>query len=99
VYATFDGEPYDGQVVKMGMPCYIIGVTIFKLETTDEESKIELRTDGVDSIKSTFEGILLYRKGTINDCEKVYNLICEMEQKQLPFDRFSAIYQRQISIP
>lgn len=39
----------------------------------------------------------MYRKGTINDCEKVYNLICEMEQKQLPFDRFSAIYQRQIS--
>lgn len=39
----------------------------------------------------------MYRKGTINDCEKVYNLICEMEQKQLPFDRFSAIYQKQIS--
>lgn len=27
VHATFDGEPYDGQVVKMGTPCYIIGVT------------------------------------------------------------------------
>lgn len=26
VHATFDGEPYDGQVVKMGMPCHIIGV-------------------------------------------------------------------------
>lgn len=26
VYATFDGEPYDGQIVKMGTPCYIIGV-------------------------------------------------------------------------
>lgn len=26
VYATFDGEPYDGQVVKMGTPCHIIGV-------------------------------------------------------------------------
>lgn len=26
VHATFDGEPYDGQVVKMGIPCHIIGV-------------------------------------------------------------------------
>lgn len=27
VNATFDGVPYHGQVVKMGTPCYIIGVT------------------------------------------------------------------------
>lgn len=27
VNATFDGIPYSGQVVKMGTPCYIIGVT------------------------------------------------------------------------
>lgn len=26
VYATFDGVPYDGQVVRMGTPDYIIGV-------------------------------------------------------------------------
>ena len=26
VYTTFDGEPYDGQIVKMGTPCYIIGI-------------------------------------------------------------------------
>lgn len=26
VHATFDGEPYDGQVVKMGTPFHIIGV-------------------------------------------------------------------------
>ena len=26
VHATFDGVPYDGQIVKMGAPCYIIGV-------------------------------------------------------------------------
>lgn len=26
VHATFDGEPYDGQVVKMGTPYYIIGI-------------------------------------------------------------------------
>ena len=27
VNATFDGVPYSGQVVKMGTPCHIIGVT------------------------------------------------------------------------
>lgn len=27
VHATFDGEPYDGQVVRMGTPGYIIGMT------------------------------------------------------------------------
>ena len=26
VHATFDGVPYDGQIVKMGTPCYIIGL-------------------------------------------------------------------------
>lgn len=26
VHATFDNEPYDGQAVKMGTPCHIIGV-------------------------------------------------------------------------
>lgn len=26
VHATFDGEKYDGQVVKMGTPCHIIGI-------------------------------------------------------------------------
>ncbi len=26
VKATFDGEPYDGQVVRMGLPCHIIGL-------------------------------------------------------------------------
>lgn len=26
VHATFDGEPYDGQMVKMGTPCHIIGI-------------------------------------------------------------------------
>ncbi|MBQ0160628.1 MAG: DUF1905 domain-containing protein [Bacteroidales bacterium] len=26
VEATFDGVPYRGQIVKMGWPCYIIGV-------------------------------------------------------------------------
>jgi hypothetical protein len=26
VHTTFDGEPYDGQVVRMGTPCHIIGL-------------------------------------------------------------------------
>ncbi len=26
VHATFDGEPYDGQVVKMGTPFHILGI-------------------------------------------------------------------------
>ena len=26
VHATFDGVPYDGQIVKMGTSCHIIGV-------------------------------------------------------------------------
>ena len=26
VTATFDDEPYDGQLVKMGTPCHIIGI-------------------------------------------------------------------------
>lgn len=38
----------------------------------------------------------MYRKATLQDCEKVYDLICDMECKQLPFDRFSAIYRDQL---
>jgi len=26
VHATFDGEPYDGQLVKMGTPCHVLGI-------------------------------------------------------------------------
>lgn len=26
VHATFDGVPYDGSLVKMGMPCHILGI-------------------------------------------------------------------------
>ena len=26
VHATFDGVPYDGQIVRMGTPCFIIGL-------------------------------------------------------------------------
>ena len=26
VHATFDGFPYDGQLVRMGTPCHLIGI-------------------------------------------------------------------------
>lgn len=26
VHALFDGEPYNGQLVKMGTPCHILGI-------------------------------------------------------------------------
>lgn len=39
----------------------------------------------------------MYRKATITDCEPVYHLICEMEGKNLPYDRFCAIYSRQLA--
>ena len=26
VHATFDGEPYEGSLVKMGTPCHILGI-------------------------------------------------------------------------
>lgn len=26
VHATFDGEPYDGSIVRMGTPCHILGL-------------------------------------------------------------------------
>ena len=26
VHAEFDGEPYDGQLVRMGTPCHLIGL-------------------------------------------------------------------------
>lgn len=39
----------------------------------------------------------MYRKATLNDCEKIYKLICDMECKQLPFKRFFAIYREQMN--
>ena len=38
----------------------------------------------------------MYRKATIEDCGRVYALICDMEQKTLPYDRFRAIFERQL---
>ncbi len=38
----------------------------------------------------------MYRKATMQDCESIYALLCDMEQTQLPFQRFSTIYARQL---
>lgn len=39
----------------------------------------------------------MYRKSELGDCRAVYDLICDMEGKQLPCDRFEEIYLRQLS--
>ena len=52
----------------------------------------------MDKNKSIFErNHRMYRKARLNDCEKVYSLICDMECKQLPFDKLCSIYQGQIN--
>lgn len=38
----------------------------------------------------------MYRKATIEDCKAVYNLICDLECKQLPYDRFAEIFAEQV---
>ncbi len=39
----------------------------------------------------------MYRKGKPEDCRAIYDLICNMEGKKLPYDAFEAIYRRQLS--
>ena len=39
----------------------------------------------------------MYRKATLDDCERIYHLICDMECRQLPYDSFAAIYREQLS--
>lgn len=38
----------------------------------------------------------MYRKASLDDCEKVYGLICDMENKQLSYAKFNSIYQKQL---
>jgi PhnO protein len=38
-----------------------------------------------------------YRKSTSDDCEKVYSLVCNLENKELPFDKFQKIYHDQVN--
>ena len=39
----------------------------------------------------------MYRKATVSDCKKVYDLICDMENKKLPYARFQEIFGDQLS--
>jgi uncharacterized protein YdhG (YjbR/CyaY superfamily) len=47
VHATFDGEPYDGSVVKMGTPCHIIGIR--------KDIRTKINKQPGDTIKVTLE--------------------------------------------
>ena len=38
----------------------------------------------------------MFRKATAADCAAVYKLICDLEQKQLPYDSFSEIFAEQV---
>lgn len=40
---------------------------------------------------------MVYRKSTLEDCKAVYALICDMENKELPYDKFEKIYHNQIN--
>ena len=41
----------------------------------------------------------MYRISTIGDCLDVYNLICDMENKELPYNEFSIIFEQQQDNP
>lgn len=38
----------------------------------------------------------MYRRGSLQDCEGVYRLICEMEEEALPYGIFKEIYEENI---
>ena len=46
VHATFDGVPYDGQIVKMGTPCHIIGIR--------KDIRKQIRKNFGDIVRVTF---------------------------------------------
>ena len=37
------------------------------------------------------------RKSVLDDCEKIYFLACNLENRELPFDKFQKIYREQVS--
>jgi hypothetical protein len=47
VHVTFDNEPYDGSVVKMGTPCYIIGIR--------KDIRAKIKKQPGDTIKVTLK--------------------------------------------
>ena len=38
----------------------------------------------------------MYRKSNIADCREIYDLICQLEQKTLSYQRFYEIYKEQL---
>ena len=40
---------------------------------------------------------MMYREAALQDCERVYALICELEGRKLPFDDFCEIYRDQLN--
>lgn len=38
-----------------------------------------------------------YRKSILQDSQEIYSLICDLENRELPYDAFDAIYHDQIS--
>lgn len=47
VYATFDGVPYTGSIVKMGTPCHVIGIR--------KDIRAQIGKQAGDTIKVTIE--------------------------------------------
>ena len=41
----------------------------------------------------------MFQKAQAEDCRTVYELICDMEQKELPYDRFHKIFLGQLARP
>ena len=39
----------------------------------------------------------MYRKASVHDCAAVYALICDMERRELPHDRFQSIFFEQLN--
>lgn len=39
---------------------------------------------------------MTYRKGTLDDAKIIYDLICDMENKKLPYNKFIEIYSAQL---
>ena len=39
----------------------------------------------------------MYRQAAFVDCGQVYHLICQMENRELPYDKFCEIYKKQLS--
>ena len=38
----------------------------------------------------------MFRKSTLADCKAIYDLICDLEKKELPYERFCDIYTSQV---